>query len=464
MSKKVLFVEPEGAYSNVFARAMKIPLLGPVYLATIASQAGYKAEIINENIIEREINEEELAPVDILALSCMTTTIDRGKKIAKNYKKLRKSKGLESKTIVGGIHASMLPEDVQDDFDQVFVGECDKNTLLGILSGDITDKIVHGSPIQDLDSLPFPDFTLIKGHKKMKTIPVMTSLGCPNDCDFCSVVKMFGREVRHRSNENILEELERYKQGHIFFVDDNFTASPKRLESLLESMIASGFSTPWTAQTTVKIAKRHDLVAKMKQAGCLIGYFGFEGVTDEALKALGKKQSVEEIEKAIRIFHENQIYVFGMFMAGMDSDTLETFREITEFCRRNEVDFFQLMSLTPLPGTRLRDSYQQQGRILTDDWRQYDGLHVVNTHPNLTPSQLQEGIIKCYSDFYRFRDVPSVYLRSLRSFPNNPSPSYPALMRIKGKYIIKRWLLSESNQKYRQNLEDVSQKIKKLFD
>ncbi|MBU2640060.1 MAG: cobalamin B12-binding domain-containing protein, partial [Nanoarchaeota archaeon] len=110
--KKVLFVEPQGAYSNVFARAMKIPMLGPVYLATMASQAGYDASIINENILEREITEEELLPVDILALSCMTTTIDRGRKIARDYKRARNARGLEARTIVGGIHASMLPDDV----------------------------------------------------------------------------------------------------------------------------------------------------------------------------------------------------------------------------------------------------------------------------------------------------------------------------------------------------------------
>ncbi|MBU2639492.1 MAG: B12-binding domain-containing radical SAM protein, partial [Nanoarchaeota archaeon] len=397
------------------------------------------------------------------ALSCMTTTIDRGRKIARDYKRARNARGLEARTIVGGIHASMLPDDVSNDFDQVFVGECDKKTLLGILSGEIVDKVIHGHPLENLDELPFPDFTLIKDRSQKGSIPVMTSMGCPHDCEFCSVVPMFGRKVRTRSSENLLEELKQYKEGNIFFVDDNFTANPKRLESLLDDMIASGFSRPWSAQSTVRIGKRPNLAAKMKQAGCWMGYFGFEGVTDEALRALGKPQTVADIEAAIGVFHENDMYVLGMFMAGMDPDTLETFKEITEFCKRNKVDFFQLMALSPLPGSRLHARYEKEGRILTKDWRQYDGLHVVNTHPNMTPTQWQEGIIQCYEDFYRIGAFPRILLRSYRDLPTNPYPLYPAVTRVLGKYIVKRWKLSEANQKYRQQLEATSKRVKDYF-
>ena len=80
--KKILFLEPKGAQSNVFDKFMTIPLLGPLYLATIAGQTGYDVSVINENILGRKISSEELASIDILGLSCITATVNRGKEIA----------------------------------------------------------------------------------------------------------------------------------------------------------------------------------------------------------------------------------------------------------------------------------------------------------------------------------------------------------------------------------------------
>jgi len=113
---KVVFVEPRGAHANVFAKFMTMPMLGPLILGTIAEQAGYEVCILNENILGRDIRPEELAHADILCVSCMTATIQRGKVIARQYKDLRSKKGLSARTLVGGIHASMIPEDVVDHF------------------------------------------------------------------------------------------------------------------------------------------------------------------------------------------------------------------------------------------------------------------------------------------------------------------------------------------------------------
>ena len=79
--KKVVFVEPTGAHSNVFAKVMTIPLLGPVYLGTIVKQAGYDVSVLNENILGRKIRSDEIESVDILCISCITATVERGKEI-----------------------------------------------------------------------------------------------------------------------------------------------------------------------------------------------------------------------------------------------------------------------------------------------------------------------------------------------------------------------------------------------
>ena len=210
--KKVLFIEPRGSKANVFARFMSIPLLGPIYLATIARDAGYDASVFNENISGRAITPEELASVDILCLSCLTATVTRGKEIAKEYKALRAAQGLESFTVIGGIHASMIPDDVTPHFDRVVVGEAE-NVILDVLAGRTTDKVIRAARPEQLDGLPMPDFNLIKDSDKIKVWPLMTSRGCPFDCNFCSVTEMFGRDYRSQKAEKVIEEISRYRTG-----------------------------------------------------------------------------------------------------------------------------------------------------------------------------------------------------------------------------------------------------------
>jgi len=224
---KLVLVEPTGSHSNVFARYMTIPMLGPVYLGTIAKQAGYQVTLLNENILGRKVRAEELAEADILGLSCLTATVDRGREIARQYKSVRAKLGRPSRTIIGGIHASMLPDDVAPDFDQVFVGEAETK-FLDLLSGAVSGKIVHGERLGDMDRIPVPDFTLLKGWKKIRVWPVMTSRGCPYNCNFCSVTEMFGRGYRTRSLDRVLEDVAACPRGWAFFVDDHFVVDRKR--------------------------------------------------------------------------------------------------------------------------------------------------------------------------------------------------------------------------------------------
>jgi radical SAM superfamily enzyme YgiQ (UPF0313 family) len=174
--KKILFVEPRGAYSNVFDKFMTIPLLGPIYLATIAEQAGYDVAVINENILGRKISSKELASIDILGLSCITATVNRGKEIASEYRKIRKANDLKSRAIIGGIHASMIPGDVEPYFDQIIVGEAE-NIIIDVLSGKIKDKMVYAPRYNNLDDLPFLNFNLLKDSEKMNVFSIMTSRG-----------------------------------------------------------------------------------------------------------------------------------------------------------------------------------------------------------------------------------------------------------------------------------------------
>lgn len=438
-----------GAPSNVFAKFMNIPLLGPVYLATIADRAGFEASVLNENIVQRKIRRDDLASVDILCLSCITTTVQRGEKIAQEYRNIRQAMGLEARTLIGGIHASMMPEDVAPYFDQVIVGEADK-IILDVLCGNITDKIVYGEQLKDLDEQVIPDFKLVKDWEKITIRPVMTSRGCPYNCNFCSVTAMFGRGYRTRSVEHVMEEIMQYKTGRVFFADDHFTANIKRSDRLLDMMIEQGFDRPWSAQVRTEVTQKPELVAKMRKAGCNTVYVGFESVNPQSLIEMNKGQTLEDIKRSIKVFKDRDIMIHGMFMFGSDSDTSDIFETTSDFCSKNGIDYAQYTILTPLPGTELYAKLEKEGRILHKNWEYYDAMHVVFKPKNLTPRELQQGMIDCFSDFYSYTHAVNDALHTLvdtvstvvkKLYKKKYFPSlYPSLVKFIGKGIVKKWV------------------------
>jgi len=461
--KKVLFVEPRGAQSNVFDKFMTIPLLGPLYLAKIAEQAGYDVSVINENILGRKISSEELAPIDILGLSCITATVNRGKEIVDDYRKTRKSNGLHSRAIIGGIHASMLPEDVEPHFDQIIVGEAEQ-VIIDILSGKIKDKVVYAPRYGNLDDLPFLDFSLLKNSEIMKVFSIMTSRGCPYDCNFCSVTKMFGREYRAQSPQRVIDEILSYKYGRIFFSDDNFAANLKRTDQLLDLMIATGFKRHWSTQVRTEVTRNPQFVRKMKKAGCNTVYVGLESINPQSLKEMNKKQSLKDIERTIKVFHDNGIAVHGMYIFGADSDTRDVFRKTSDFNLETGLDYVQYCILTPLPGSKTYSQFEREGRLLHKKWDFYDGLHAVFQPRNMTADELQQGALRCFQDFYSLSramkcawdtTVNSAAATIKKTYTSAHFPSLrPALMRWAGGKIIKNWI--EYNNSYLEYLSGLS--------
>jgi radical SAM superfamily enzyme YgiQ (UPF0313 family) len=274
-------------------------------------------------------------------------------------------------------------------------------------------KAVH-HPVEpltrSLDDLPYPDFSLLSGKRRSiagrSTIPVQTSRGCPFDCSFCSVTGMFGRRVRCRSTQNIIEELRRYdsRRNVIFFYDDNFTANRVRAKELLTAMIHEKFHFQWSTQVRADIARDSELVGLMKEAGCHTLYIGFESVNPDSLKAMKKEQTVEEITEAVRVLHRAKINIHGMFVYGFDEDDWKTVKETVKFARRAKLMSTQFLILTPFPGSNFFTRMERQKRIAFHDWNLYDAHHVVFQPKRFSLYDLQRAQIFSHKKFYSLRD------------------------------------------------------------
>jgi radical SAM superfamily enzyme YgiQ (UPF0313 family) len=239
-------------------------------------------------------------------------------------------------------------------------------------------------------------------------------------------------------------------------VDDHFAANLERTDKLLDLMLKNRFRVRWSAQVRTEVTKHPEFVAKMRRAGCRMVYVGFESVNPDTLKDFNKRQTVDDIRRSIEVFHRNSIDVHGMFMLGSDSDTTEVFKTTSQFCSKMSLDYAQYAILTPLPGTKVYEQFEREGRLLHKDWSLYDGLHSVFTPRNMTADQLQKGMIECFSEFYTYMNAFNDALttagqtvlasfRSLYSHPFFPS-FYPSFMKLAGHQILKQWM--HKNQGY----------------
>ncbi|MBM3253519.1 MAG: B12-binding domain-containing radical SAM protein [Candidatus Omnitrophica bacterium] len=414
---KITFIEPRSTGANVYSR-ISIPLLGPLYLGTILKKRGHTVEIYKENIF---IPDYSKLDSDIIGISMLTSTAKRGYEIAKKFPKER--------VIMGGSHASLMPEEAIKFARQVVIGEAD-SVIADVIEGKNTSTFVQGSPIDNLDELPFPDFSLIKGARlPLKITPISTSRGCPYNCNFCSVTKFFGRNYRFRSAQSVISEIISNAGKFFFFCDDNFAANTKRTKELLCLMIKNKIH-QWSCQVRTDIANDDELLWLMAKAGCRYVCVGFESINQKTLLAYQKRQSVSQIKEAIRAFHKHRIKVHGMFVLGSDEDSEKTVWETLKFSLRQKIDTIQFMILTPLPGTEVYNFLEAQKRIFTKDWGLYDGHHVVFKPKRLTAKQLQTSVFRAYGKFYSLFRSLALFMKF--HFRN-------ALFRFMGYRLVKKW-------------------------
>jgi len=415
---KIVFIEPKASEANVYSK-ITMPLLGPVYLGSILKKRGHQVEIYNENIHTPDYSRLK---ADCFGISILTSTAKRGYEIARKFPR--------EKVIIGGVHATLLPDEAIQFARQVVIGEAEE-VIADVVESRLRDSFVYGKPLNNLDSLPYPDFSLIKGFRFPSLItPISTSRGCPFDCSFCSVTKIFGRKYRFRSAENVIGELTAGKKRSFFFCDDNFTANPERTHKLLHLMLKHKIRN-WSCQVRCDAAGDNELLGLMSEAGCKVVCVGFESINQKTLQAYQKKQTVTQIIEAIRSFHKKGIKIHGMFVLGSDDDNKKTIWDTLRFAIREKIDTIQMAILTPFPGTKVHEFLEKEKRIFIKDWSLYDGQHIVFRPKLLSARELQLNIIKAYARFYSLSRSFSLLLRW--RFRN-------AFFRFMGHAIVKRWI------------------------
>ena len=338
----------------------------------------------------------------------MTPLAPRGYKIADRFRKM----GI--KVVIGGIHASNMPEEAMSHADSVVIGEADEvwATILHDAEQGELKPLYRQSHYTGMELIPPADRSVYPKKGYFFENMIQTTRGCPYHCEFCSVTAFFGGTYRPRPVEMIFKEIEslRNTPGYIFFADDNFIAKPEHTRCLLNRL--KNYRLRWVCQAPITIAGDKAMLKSFACAGCHGIFIGFESLNPKNLEIMGKPQNnIDLFEESIRRIHDNGIGVYGSFVFGYDHDTVAVFDQFLEFANRTMLDGAFMPILTPFPGTRIYKRLKAEGRILTEDWGYYDMATVVYRPKKLKIDELQEGFWKINKGFY---SIPSIFKRMFR--------------------------------------------------
>jgi radical SAM superfamily enzyme YgiQ (UPF0313 family) len=425
-------IEPKSPGIHIFSRVY-IPRLGLPQLLTIAQNMGHECEIYAEEL--GEIDWNRIAAADIILISTITSTAPRAYKL---IKAIRSRYNNSAPIIMGGPHVTFLPEEALDEgADYVFRNEADDSfvqflnwfessrdakKLLEIdgLSMKVGDTFRHNNStsLVDLDKLPTPNLELIQGFKKPGTIPLITSRGCPWNCDFCSEVSMFGKRYRFRSEEKVIEDIRyyfnRYGRTSIFIAEDNFGANRPRLENLCRSIMENKLVCSLEGQVRLDLAKHPETLKLMNRAGFQRAYIGYESINPASLKAVGKGYAADNMAELTRRFHKNGIAVHAMWVLGFDDDDLETVKKTVKAAITWRIETTQFLILVPIPGSRLYERFKSEDRIFNWDWAKYDGHHVNFIPKSMSVRELQVAVaLQAMLKFYKLRHTTRIFIYDL---------------------------------------------------
>ncbi len=369
--------------------------------------------IFDEN--RGQTNFQDLPRPDLVGLTAFTSQASRAYEIAGEFR----ARGIP--VVMGGIHATMCPDEASRHVDSIVSGEAEEvwPAVLRDLHRGQLQPIYQGGHT-DMADLPLARHDLLDSGYAFGSI--QTTRGCPLDCTFCSVSSFNGKRYRHRPIDDVIAELRTIQEKWILVVDDNLIGTGKahieRARKLFQVMIDARLKKKWICQVTINMADDPELLDLAARAGCCGVFIGFESCTAQGLAEVGKKYNLlndRDFAASVREFHKRNMLVVGSFIMGLDTDGPGIGLQIAETAEQYGVDLLNVLFLTPLPGTRLWKELESQDRIAANrfpaDWAYYTLGFPTARYKNLSRSEIIDEMIACER---RFFSLGRIFRRSIR--------------------------------------------------
>ncbi|MEW6745172.1 MAG: radical SAM protein [Planctomycetota bacterium] len=271
-----------------------------------------------------------------------------------------------------------------------------------------------GWPARDL--LPNHLYVHPVANKRYTTVNV--GRGCPQRCIFCVAPVYYGKPIRVRPVDDVLDEIEqdvigRHGIDHCWFYADDLTANKKFLGALCEGILSRGLDIHWWGNTRADVQDA-ELYKLMGRSGCMMLSIGAESASEEVLRRARKNIVPDDIRITVEQLREARILSLAYFLIGLPGETRETIRETVRFAKKVRPDFVEFYPATPYPGTEFGEIAEREGLIVNRDLSQYEcgGTQFVVQVPGMTPQELQKALHWAYRSFYLSpRAIPSLLRR-----------------------------------------------------
>jgi anaerobic magnesium-protoporphyrin IX monomethyl ester cyclase len=401
--------------------------LGLGYLAAVLEKNEYKVDVIDCQAAKLSYEEfkSEIGKrqPNIVGVTSTTLTYKSGLRIAKIAKEVFPN----CLTIMGGSHVTFWDENALKECPEldVVVRKEGENTLLEIVQRLEAGKSFHDvigttcrkdgkivkNPdrpyIKDLDSLPFPAHNLwpLETLRKYGNIvyPIMASRGCVFWCDFCTAVRMFGRNYRMRSPKNVVDEIEflheTYGASQFTFYDDAFTVDQNRTAEICHEIMKRKLKIKWDCETRVDMVTK-DLLLKMREAGCIAIWFGVESGSQRVIDAMGKGFSLIQTMNAFQWAKDAGLMTVAGVILGFPGETKESAMETIKLVEKINPDDVGYYIATPYPGTPMYELVKEKGLLKVTDFNKYDTATPTFESPEFTMEELREIREQAFHRFY----------------------------------------------------------------
>jgi radical SAM superfamily enzyme YgiQ (UPF0313 family) len=356
--------------------------------------------------IEVKITDENVEPidfeedVDLVGITGMVMHAPRAYQIAQRFRQ----RGIP--VVMGGPHASSLPLEAKEHVDAVVIGEAE-NVWGGLIEdhkNGCLKPFYRADTYCSMERRPAPRLDLLHKNAYMTINCVQTTRGCPHQCDFCYVTHFFGKTYRCRPVEEVIEEVRRLEGEFIVFVDDNIAGNRSYAKELFSRL--KPLKKKWASQASLTLTRDPELLKLAAESGCVSLFVGIESLSSENLKDVNKTfNRAHQFEEAIRILHDHDIMILAGFIFGLDHDDEGVFERTLQFCERNKIELPSFFILTPLPGTPVFQRIVSEGRLLHQDWANYNGATVVFKPKLMTEKTLQRGFNWACKEAYSWGSI-----------------------------------------------------------
>ncbi len=400
---------------------------------------------------------------DVVALSAKTSCVTRAYDVAEEFRR----RG--TKVILGGIHASLRPDEALQHVDCVVTGEAEAlwpQVVRDLQAGKLKQRY-DAAGFPPMDKIPQPAWSA-SPYEQYLMHQIQTTRGCPFRCKFCSVPDISGQDFRFKPVENVVKEILGIPMGGgpilkgrpLYVVDDNFISRTRYTKELLKALVPvyrAGKMPSWSAETTLNVAMDEEMLDLFRDAGCATLIIGFESVSEATLNDMDKPVNFSlTYQEAVNRIHSRGITIVGNFIVGFDTDTLAVFKQTRDFIQETGIIFPFFSILTPMPGTNLHEEVKAEGRLDHFKWELYDTRHVVFEPKHMTREQLMDGYVWLYEQCY---STPALFDRLERLWRARTRPGSPWLEK---QFIA--WQLRKdarrSDAEHRRHFEDGIQVMK----